>query len=57
MATKTTQAPATAQLLVSISDQSMLNDIKKAISTGCQGTGTWQISKTRKLHYSNTSYR
>jgi hypothetical protein len=32
MATKTTQAPATAQLLVSISDLSMLNDIKKAIS-------------------------
>ena len=32
MATKTTQAPAAAQLLVSISDLSMLNDIKKAIS-------------------------
>ena len=32
MATKTTQAPATAQLLVSISGLSMLNDIKKAIS-------------------------
>jgi predicted peroxiredoxin len=32
MATKTTQTPAAAQLLVSISDLSMLNDIKKAIS-------------------------
>ena len=28
----TTQAPAAAQLLVSISDLSMVNDIKKAIS-------------------------
>ena len=32
MEAKTTQAPAAAQLLVSISDLSMLNDIKKAIS-------------------------
>ena len=32
MATTTTQAPVEAQLLVSISDLSMLNDIKKAIS-------------------------
>ena len=32
MATTTTQAPAAAQLLVSISDLSMMNDIKKAIS-------------------------
>ena len=32
MASRTTQAPAAAQLLVSISDLSMLNDIKKAIS-------------------------
>ena len=32
MATTTTQAPAAAQLLVSISDLSMVNDIKKAIS-------------------------
>lgn len=32
MATNTTKAPAAGQLLVSISDLSMLNDIKKAIS-------------------------
>ena len=32
MTTTTTQAPVEAQLLVSISDLSMLNDIKKAIS-------------------------
>ena len=32
MATKTTQAPAAGQLLVSISDLSLMNDIKKAIS-------------------------
>lgn len=32
MATTTTQVPAAAQLLVSISDLSMLKDIKKAIS-------------------------
>ena len=32
MATTTTQAPVEAQLLVSISDLSMVNDIKKAIS-------------------------
>lgn len=32
MATTTTKVPAAGQLLVSISDLSMLNDIKKAIS-------------------------
>ncbi len=32
MEAKTTQVPAVAQLLVGISDLSMLNDIKKAIS-------------------------
>lgn len=32
MATTTTQAPVEAQLLVSISDLSKVNDIKKAIS-------------------------
>ena len=32
MATTTTKTPAAGQLLVSISDLSMLNDIKKAIS-------------------------
>jgi len=32
MAARTTQLPAEGQLLVSISDLSMLNDIKKAIS-------------------------
>lgn len=32
MATTTTKSPAAGQLLVSISDLSMLNDIKKAIS-------------------------
>ena len=32
MEARTTQAPAAGQLLVSISDLSMINDIKKAIS-------------------------
>ena len=32
MAARTTQVPAAGQLLVSISDLSMMNDIKKAIS-------------------------
>ena len=32
MAARTTQLPAAGQLLVSISDLSMMNDIKKAIS-------------------------
>ena len=32
MATTTTKTPAAGQLLVSISDLSILNDIKKAIS-------------------------
>ena len=47
----TTQAPAAAQLLVSISDLSMLKDIKKAISmlkgvTVVKRQKTYDITKT-----------
>ena len=47
----TTQAPAAAQLLVSISDLSMVNDIKKAISmlkgvTVVKKQKTYDITKT-----------
>ena len=48
MATKTTLAPATAQLLVSISDLSMLNDIKKAISMLKGVTTVKVVSKREK---------
>ena len=52
MATTTTQAPAAAQLLVSISDLSMVNDIKKAISmlkgvTSVKKQKTYDITKTK----------
>ena len=50
MATTTTKTPAAAQLLVSISDLSMLNDIKKAISM-LKGVTKVQKQKTKaKLH-------
>ena len=52
MATTSTQAPAAAQLLVSISDLSMVNDIKKAISmlkgvTSVKKQKTYDITKTK----------
>ena len=50
MATTTTQAPAAAQLLVSISDLSMVNDIKKAISM-LKGVTTVKKQKTRPRLY------
>ena len=53
MATKTTQAPATAQLLVSISDQSMLNDIKKAISM-LKGETTVKKQKQKEFDITKT---
>ncbi len=53
MATKTTQAPATAQLLVSISDQSMLNDIKKAISM-LKGVTTVKKQKQKEFDITKT---
>ncbi len=53
MATKTTQAPATAQLLVSISDLSMLNDIKKAISM-LKGVTTVKKQKQKELDITKT---
>ena len=46
----TTQAPAAAQLLVSISDLSMVNDIKKAISM-LKGVTTVKKQKTRPRLY------
>ena len=53
MATKTTQAPATAQLLVSISDQSMLKDIKKAISM-LKGVTTVKKQKQKEFDITKT---
>ena len=53
MATKTTQAPATAQLLVSISDLSMLNDIKKAISM-LKGVTTVKKQKQKEFNITKT---
>ena len=50
MATTTTQAPAAAQLLVSISDLSMVNDIKKAISM-LKGVTSVKKQKTRPRLY------
>ena len=50
MATTTTQAPAAAQLLVSISDLSMVNDIKKA-SSMLKGVTTVKKQKTRPRLY------
>ena len=53
MATKTTQAPATAQLLVSISGLSMLNDIKKAISM-LKGVTTVKKQKQKEFDITKT---
>jgi antitoxin component of RelBE/YafQ-DinJ toxin-antitoxin module len=50
MATTTTQAPAAAQLLVTISDLSMLKDIKKAISM-LKGVTTVKKQKTKPRLY------
>ena len=50
MATTTTKSPAAGQLLVSISDLSMLNDIKKAISM-LKGVTTVKKQKTRPRLY------
>lgn len=50
MATTSTQAPAAAQLLVSISDLSMVNDIKKAISM-LKGVTVVKKQKTRPRLY------
>ena len=50
MAARTTQSPAEGQLLVSISDLSMLNDIKKAISM-LKGVTTVKKQKTRPRLY------
>ena len=52
MEARTTQAPAAGQLLVSISDLSMINDIKKAISmlkgvTSVKEQKTYDITKTK----------
>ena len=52
MEARTTQAPAAGQLLVSISDLSMINDIKKAISmlkgvTSVRKQKTYDITKTK----------
>ena len=52
MEARTTQAPAAGQLLVSISDLSMINDIKKAISmlkgvTTVKKQKTYDITKTK----------
>ena len=52
MEARTTQAPAAGQLLVSISDLSMINDIKKAISmlkgvTSVKKQKTYDITKTK----------
>ena len=50
MEATTTQAPVAAQLLVSISDLSMVNDIKKAISM-LKGVTTVKKQKTRPRLY------
>ena len=49
----TTQAPAAAQLLVSISDLSMLNDIKKAISM-LKGVTTVKKQKQKEFDITKT---
>ena len=58
MATTTTKTPAAGQLLVSISDLSMLNDIKKAISmlkgvtaVKKQKVKEFDITKTKGFHF------
>ena len=47
MAARTIQSPAEGQLLVSISDLSMLNDIKKAISM-LRGVSSVTLKRRRK---------
>jgi len=54
MEAKTTQAPAAAQLLVSISDLSMLNDIKKAISM-LKGVTVVKKQKQREFDITKTA--
>lgn len=51
MATTTTKTPAAGQLLVSISDLSMLNDIKKAIS---MLKGVTLVKKQKQKEYDIT---
>jgi len=53
MATTTTQAPAAAQLLVTISDLSMLKDIKKAISM-LKGVTTVKKQKQKEFDITKT---
>ena len=53
MATTTTQAPVEAQLLVSISDLSMVNDIKKAISM-LKGVTTVKKQKVKEFDITKT---
>ena len=53
MATTTTKTPAAGQLLVSISDLSMLNDIKKAISM-LKGVTTVKKQKQKKFDITKT---
>jgi len=53
MATNTTKAPAAGQLLVSISDLSMLNDIKKAISM-LKGVTTVKKQKQKEFDITKT---
>ena len=54
MATTKTQAPPAAQLLVSISDLSMLNDIKRAISM-LKGVTTVKKQKTKEYDITKTA--
>ena len=53
MAERTTQLPAAAQLLVGISDLSMLNDIKKAISM-LKGVTTVKKQKQKEFDITKT---
>ena len=53
MATTTTKTPAAGQLLVSISDLSMLNDIKKAISM-LKGVTTVKKQKQKEFDITKT---
>jgi hypothetical protein len=52
MATTTTKSPAAGQLLVSISDLSMLNDIKKAIS---MLKGVTMVKKQKEFDITKTA--
>ena len=53
MEARTTQAPAAGQLLVSISDLSMINDIKKAISM-LKGVTTVKKQKQKEFDITKT---